>query len=389
MYYIILLILLALVLYYFLTCRCQLDYVANDLNTSIINRCSIIKKKMFYYTPYLFTGLLQAIIASKVQDVDPKLKFVREYVDFGKDFGCFALDWGSYEGKISEKEAKMTEGKPLVVVLSGLTASRVEPYITNFFSKFCQNQSDWRIVLYNDRLFNNRIYLDPQRQILPQKGNFHHVEDFRRVLEYIAKQHNKSTIYAIGHSFGSNTLLKYLGMCGSNGTDPLIKVAVSVGNPYDFQLGMRYLEDSLSDSYIRKHRQRIAREKIDQYLPIPKHINLDLNKVQQAKTSLEFDTYFTKPIFGAPSVDFHYLSIQCTNYMEFVKIPVFFLGSFDDPVINNRAVYPRDAILKNPNLISLMTQVGGHISWFEGVLHPKRWYYKPVLQYLNAIHQLL
>lgn len=72
--------------------------------------------------------------------------------------------------------------------------------------------------------------------------------------------------------------------------------------------------------------------------------------------------------------------------MEFIKIPVFLLGSFDDPVINNKAVYPRDAILKNGNLISLMTQVGGHISWFEGVLHLKRWYYKPVLQYLNAIH---
>lgn len=60
---------------------------------------------MFYYTPYLFTGLLQAFIASKRQDIDHKLKFVREYVDFGKEFGYFALDWGSYEGKITEVEA--------------------------------------------------------------------------------------------------------------------------------------------------------------------------------------------------------------------------------------------------------------------------------------------
>ena len=95
--------------------------------------------------------------------------------------------------------------------------------------------------------------------------------------------------------------------------------------------------------------------------------------MQSAKTSLEFDTYFTKPIFAAPTVDFHYLSIQSINYMEFIKIPVFLLGSLDDPVINNKTIYPKDAILKNSNLISLMTQVGGHISWFEKVLHPQRW----------------
>jgi predicted alpha/beta-fold hydrolase len=76
--------------------------------------------------------------------------------------------------------------------------------------------------------------MDPNRSILPSSRHFHHVEDFRRVLKYIVNKHNKSPIYAIGHSFGANTMMKYLGMCGSNGTDPLIKAAVSVGNPYDF-----------------------------------------------------------------------------------------------------------------------------------------------------------
>ena len=51
---------------------------------------------MFYFTPYLLTGLLQAIFASKKKDVDNKLHFKREYVDFGLDFGYFALDWAQY-----------------------------------------------------------------------------------------------------------------------------------------------------------------------------------------------------------------------------------------------------------------------------------------------------
>lgn len=57
-----------------------------------------MKKQVFYFTPYLFTGLLQAIFASKKKDIDKKLNFKREYVDFGLDFGYFALDWAQYDG---------------------------------------------------------------------------------------------------------------------------------------------------------------------------------------------------------------------------------------------------------------------------------------------------
>lgn len=81
-----------------------------------------------------------------------------------------------------------------------------------------------------------------------------YVEDFRRVLEYIHNKYPDSPLYGIGHSFGSNTLIRYLGVCGSNNRDCLIKAAVSIANPFDFQLGIKYLEEGLSDSYIRMHR---------------------------------------------------------------------------------------------------------------------------------------
>ena len=45
-----------------------------------------------------------------------------------------------------------------------------------------------------------------------------YVEDFRRALETINKKNPDSAIYAVGFSFGSNILSRYLGICGSNGT---------------------------------------------------------------------------------------------------------------------------------------------------------------------------
>jgi predicted alpha/beta-fold hydrolase len=65
-------------------------------------------------------------------------------------------------------------------------------------------------------------------------GYMNYVEDFRRMVEHIHSSYPDSSLYAVGHSFGSNTLVRYLGMCGANNVDSPIKGAVSVCNPFDF-----------------------------------------------------------------------------------------------------------------------------------------------------------
>lgn len=78
-----------------------------------------------------------------------------------------------------------------------------------------------------------------------------YTEDLRRMVEHIHSTHPDSPLYAVGHSFGANTLMRYLGMCGANTMDTYIKAAVSVANPFDFQTGIKFLEDSVADGYIR------------------------------------------------------------------------------------------------------------------------------------------
>ncbi|KAM3127276.1 hypothetical protein pb186bvf_020605 [Paramecium bursaria] len=366
-------ILLSLLLLYLYETKCELRFIKTERNIKIIDNCPTLKKQVFYFTPYLFTGLLQAIFASKKKDVDHKLKFKREYVDFGLDFGYFALDWAQY--------GQIQNDGPLILMLSGLTASKIEPYIINFTSHLCQCNR-WNIVLYNERLYNNREYLDPKRQALPSKGYYHPVEDFRRIVEYLAQKHKK--IYAVGHSFGSNTLMRYLGQCGSLNRDSLIYAAVSIANPFDFQLGLKHLEDGISDSYIRQHRQRIILEKIDQYRQ-PEHIKIDFNKVKQSKTCTQFDQSFTIKIFNAPAKDYHYLSLNCVNMLDYVKVPTLFIQSWDDPVINYKQIYPYEVFNRNKNFISFFTRIGGHIAWFQGVFDPQRWYHKPSMNFSNQL----
>lgn len=186
------------------------------------------------------------------------MKFKRTYVDFGLEFGYFAFDWGYYEGIVDENSADKPDGKPIIIVLSGLTASKIEPYIIRFFKHATQNPG-WRVVLINDRVYNNRFYIDPKRSALPsyvyyyimRTGYMCFVEDFRRLVEHIREKYPGSPLYAVGHSFGSNNLVRYIGICGANNISSHLKGAVSVCNPYDFQLSIKYIEDGMADGYLR------------------------------------------------------------------------------------------------------------------------------------------
>lgn len=66
----------------------------------------------------------------------------------------------------------------------------------------------YTVVLYNDRIYNN---YEPKGRIFPREGYFSIVKDFENILSHIIQTHEGCNFYAVGHSFGANTLVKYLG----------------------------------------------------------------------------------------------------------------------------------------------------------------------------------
>lgn len=57
--------------------------------------------------------------------------------------------------------------------------------------------------------------------------------------------------------------------------------------------------------------------------------------------------------------------------------------SKDDPIVSYSSM-PIESIASNDLITLHSTERGGHLCWFEG-LKPKRWYPKPVLQYLKKL----
>lgn len=66
----------------------------------------------------------------------------------------------------------------------------------------------YTVVLYNDRVYNN---YEAKGRIFPKEGYCSIVKDFENVLSYIEQSYEGYNFYAVGHSFGANTLVKYLG----------------------------------------------------------------------------------------------------------------------------------------------------------------------------------
>jgi len=58
-----------------------------------------------------------------------------------------------------------------------------------------------------------------------------------------------------------------------------------------------------------------------------------IEKVLASKTCREFDSQFTAKINGYHDVTEYYRSVGCEPYLKDVKVPVMFINSLQDPVI--------------------------------------------------------
>lgn len=67
-------------------------------------------------------------------------------------------------------------------------------------------KNGYKVVMYNDRLYS----LNSSKFHLNDKNYYCYLEDLSSVFDYIFKENNYKEYYAIGHSLGANTLVRYL-----------------------------------------------------------------------------------------------------------------------------------------------------------------------------------
>ncbi|EGR30500.1 hypothetical protein IMG5_130510 [Ichthyophthirius multifiliis] len=279
-------------------------------------------------------------------------------------------DWA-----ISTSQQKRQNNKKLIIVFPGLVSSTNEPYIQNIMSKMYME--GYKVCLINDRIYTNR---DPCKTIeLPENEYFSFVKDCREVINIIKQEYQDYQFYAIGHSFGANTLAKYLGDFSNE--NPFL-AAVCVSNPWDFYIGIRHLSQ-IADNYLVSSRKKVLMLHKERFFDKNQKL-FDYQKIDCSKNCIEFDNQFIVKAQGYKTADQYYRNISSIHAIDKIKIPVLFLQSKDDPILNYRTI-PYDEVMHTHNLIMVVTNTGGHVGWFEGLFQPKRWYIKPTLEFLQAV----
>lgn len=107
----------------------------------------------------------------------------------------------------------------------------------------------------------------------------------------------------------------------------------------------------------------------------------------------EFDDTITRlaggssPPFPFPSADAYYIWASSHHVLADVRVPFLALNADDDPIVTVLPVYA-EANQLSPWVVFGVTSGGGHLAWFEegsSPGHPRRWYRKPVLEWLKTM----
>lgn len=149
-------------------------------------------------------------------------------------------------------------------------------------------------------------------------------------MEAVKEKYPDYKFFAIGHSFGANILFKYLGICEKN--SPLVG-AVSVANPFDLYLASKYIKGTIYEGFITTVRQTNLKKKRSFYEQHSDKYGIDLDKALSVKTAKEYDEYFSRRVYGYPTVDNYYRDVSCAAVLHDVHIPSLLIQSYDDPII--------------------------------------------------------
>lgn len=69
----------------------------------------------------------------------------------------------------------------------------------------------------------------------------------------------------------------------------------------------------------------------------------EIEKALSVNSAKEYDEYFSRRLYGYPTVDTYYREISCAPTLHNVNIPSLLIQSYDDPIIKykiyNRSIF--------------------------------------------------
>ena len=242
-------------------------------------------------------------------------------------------------------------GKPLVILIHGLSGCEESPYMLESARYFA---TIGHPVL--------RLNLRGSVPTQPHCVAHYHAgsdEDLAMVLDQLSDRPEVADgIILMGFSLGANILLKFL---GARGVDYPIRAAILVSAPIDLAATVeRFLQprNRVYHAWILRHMKRDALGGASQLL------RREAKAIRVARTIYEFDDRVVAPRNGFASAQEYYRCCSAARFLGEVRVPTLVIHALDDPWIPAPGYLDVDWA-SNPCLTPLLTERGGHVGFHD------------------------
>ena len=372
------LLILITILYYFYhnhkKTKFEFIYKKNQKNKKILSSLSNFLKTYnpTFYLPHAVTQIVVSL--KKLKKHHYTIKFKKQEIPI-PNRGVMNLDWYP----INYKELK---NQPIVVFTLGAFGDVNVPYVKDM-ARICKNKN-YRFLTINRRGYDFRKL--KSEHFLDKKE----YEDFRFVFKYLKKEFS-CNIYFCGHSGGASGAVGLLGRFEDLG----VKALFSISNPYN----LPRVISNMKNSFFGRFCSKMMSKKFASMLKAQKdsfHFKKLLKKkkicekefleiIENPKHLMNIDNQISKRISGDEHIYDFYNFYSCDEYIKDIKIPSLFLHSKEDLIVHKEFI-PIDILYKNDNIITILTERGGHGEFFSDY-DRKRWGFLLALEFFDIFEK--
>ena len=237
-------------------------------------------------------------------------------------------------------------GRPLVVLIHGLTGSEDSAYIRASARHFLDQ--GYPVLRLNLR------GAGASKGVCRSRYHAGRSDDRRQVLGQMDGRLAGKGLLLVGYSLGGNLLLKYLGEAGRRA---IVRGAVSISAPIDLDAARRSIMRPRNRLY---HRHIVAGLKLESE-------SLELTAAQrrllaEVETVFDFDDRILAPLMGFADAPDYYRRSMALPLLPEIRVPTLVIHARDDPWIPFRSYRDFDWT-SNPRLLPLLPATGGHVGF--------------------------
>jgi uncharacterized protein len=194
------------------------------------------------------------------------------------------------------------------------------------------------------------------------------------------KRLSQAPLFLAGYSLGGNVALKLAGELGAQAKDLLAGV-IAVSAPIELAAGAEALELPANRLYQNRFVDRLKARIRCKHLQAPEIYTLE--HLPKIRTVIDFDNYYTAPLFGFGTAANYFLTQSSNQFLENIQITTLLIHAKDDPLVPFR-IYNHPAVSQNPRLRLVAAEHGGHLG-FLARGRPRFWLDQVAMDWVEEI----